>query len=48
MHTAITKIAAARSARRRHHAEQTQALWEERRRLARRPVRWEPFRLPRA
>jgi hypothetical protein len=45
MHTAIMKIAAARTARRRHHAEQTQALWEERRRLARRSVPGEPFRL---
>ena len=46
MHTVITKITAARSARRHRLAEQTQALWEERRRLARRYVPREPFRLP--
>ena len=35
MRTLVTRIAAARTARRRRFAEQTHALWEERRRLAR-------------
>jgi len=40
MRTLVTRIAVARTARRRRFAEQTHALWEERRRRARR----EPFR----
>jgi hypothetical protein len=44
MHTVITRIAAARRARRDRLAEQTQLLWEERRRLARRDVTAGPFR----
>jgi len=40
MRTLVTRIAVARTARRRRLAEQTHALWEERRRRARR----EPFR----
>jgi len=46
MHTIVTKIAAARAARRDRLAEQTRALWEERRRLARRYLPGEPFRFP--
>jgi uncharacterized protein YdbL (DUF1318 family) len=46
MHTIVIKIAAARAARRQRLAEQTHALWEERRRIARRSVPGEPFRFP--
>jgi hypothetical protein len=44
MKTLITKLAAARSARRRRQAEQIQALWEERRRQARHHVPLAAFR----
>ncbi len=44
MRTLVTRIAVARTARRRRLAQQTHALWEERRRLARREVPGEPFR----
>ena len=44
MRTLVTRIAVARMARRRRLAEHSQALWEERRRLARRDVSGEPFR----
>jgi hypothetical protein len=44
MHTLVTKIAATRRARRNRLAEQTHALWEERRRHARRYVTAGPFR----
>jgi hypothetical protein len=39
-----TKIAAARQARRLRRAEQVQALWEERRRYARRSLPTPPLR----
>jgi hypothetical protein len=44
MHSVITKIAAARDARSRRLAEQGHALWEERRRIARRCVPSDPCR----
>ena len=44
MRTLLTRITVARTARRCRLAEQTHALWEERRRLARREVSGEPFR----
>ena len=43
MHTIATKIAAARVARRHRVAEQSQLLWEERRRAARRAGPPGPF-----
>jgi len=46
MHTVVTKIAAARVARRLRLAEQKHALCEERRRVARRTSPGQPFRFP--
>jgi hypothetical protein len=43
MHTIATKIAGARLARRHRVAEQSQLLWEERRRAARRTAPDGPF-----
>jgi hypothetical protein len=44
MHTLVTKIAAARAAQRRHLAEQSQLVREERRRTARRYAAAESLR----
>jgi hypothetical protein len=44
MHAIATKIAAARAARRHRLAEQSQLLWEEQRRAARRHAGIETYR----
>lgn len=44
MHAIATKITAARVARRLRSAEQSQLLWEERRRTARRHAAIDPYR----
>ena len=44
MHAIATKITTARAARRHRHAMQSQLLWEERRRTARRDAAADPYR----